>query len=101
MHKLYCLAIAIVFVVSACTKIESTTIGNGLIPSIDGVTTIDTTLDVFTNNFLDPLGDSAKVYKTDDHVIGTISEDPLFGKTTATAYFELKPVTYPFSLPNV
>lgn len=100
MRKLYSIAIAIVFFVSACTKIESTTIGSGLIPPIDGVTTLDTTLDVFTNNYIDPLGDSAKVYKTDDHVIGTITNDPLFGKTTAKAFFELKPTNYPFSFPN-
>jgi hypothetical protein len=99
-RKLYSLAIVVIFLFYACTKIETTTIGYGLIPPIDGVTTLDTTLDVFTNNFIDPLGDSAKIYKTDDHIIGTITEDPLFGKTTATAYFELKPTTYPFSLPN-
>jgi hypothetical protein len=101
MRKLYSLAIAIFFFVSACTKIETTTIGTGLIPPIDGVTTLDTTLDVYTTNYIDPLGDSTKVYKTDDHVIGTITDDPLFGKTTATAYFELKPTAYPFSFPNV
>lgn len=101
MRKLYSIAIAIFFFVSACTKIESTSIGTGLIPSIDGVITLDTTLDVITNNYIDPLGESAKVYKTDDHVIGTITDDPLFGKTTATAYFELKPTSYPFALPNV
>src|SRR5438128_1519211 len=100
MRKLYSLAIASFFFISACTKIESTTIGSGLIPPIDGVTTLDTTLDVFTNNYIDPLGDSAKVYKTDDHVIGVINNDPLFGKTKATAFFELKPTGYKFSLPN-
>ncbi|MGI8637026.1 MAG: DUF4270 family protein [Segetibacter sp.] len=95
------MAIAILFFISACTKIESTTIGSGLLPPIDGVTTLDTTLDVVTNNFIDPLGDDAKVYKTDEHVIGVINDDPIFGKTTATAFFELKPTSYPFSLPNV
>ena len=100
MRKLFSIAVAILFFISACTKIESTTIGSGLIPPIDGVTTLDTTLDVYTNNYIDPLGDEAKVYKTDEHVIGVINSDPLFGKTTATAFFELKPTTYPFSLPN-
>ncbi|GEO08078.1 DUF4270 family protein [Segetibacter aerophilus] len=100
MRKLSSIAIAIFFFISACTKIESTTIGSGLIPPVDGVTTLDTTLDVFTNNYLDPLGDSAKVYKTDDHVIGIINTDPLFGTTKASAFFELKPTTYPFSFPN-
>src|SRR6476660_2351237 len=100
MRNLFSIAIAILFFISACTKIDSTTIGSGLIPPIDGVTTLDTTLDVYTNNFIDPLGDSAKVYKSDEHVIGVIKNDPLFGTTTATAFFELKPTAYPFSLPN-
>lgn len=100
MRKLLSIAIAIFFFISACTKIETTTIGSGLIPPIDGVTTFDTTLDVFTNNYIDPLGDDAKVYKGDDHVIGTISNDPYFGKTTASTFLELKPTSYPFSLPQ-
>ncbi|MDQ6812967.1 MAG: DUF4270 domain-containing protein, partial [Bacteroidota bacterium] len=100
MRKLFSIAIAIFFFISACTKIESTTIGSGLIPPIDGVTTLDTTLDVSTNNYIDPLGDSAKVYKTDDHVIGVINDDMLFGKTRATTYFELKPTSYPLSFPT-
>jgi hypothetical protein len=100
MRKLFSIVIAIFFIISACTKIESTTIGSGLIPTIDGVTTLDTSLDVTTENYFDKFGDSAKIYKTDDHVIGVINDDPLFGKTTAAAYFELKPTSYPFSLPN-
>ena len=47
MRKLYSLAIAVIFLFYACTKIETTTIGYGLIPPIDGVTTLDTTLDVY------------------------------------------------------
>jgi len=100
MRKLYSIAIAIIFFVSACTKIESTTIGSGLIPPIDGVTTLDTTLEVFTNTFINPSDDTVRVYKSDDHVIGIINNDPLFGKTIATAFFELKPTNYPFSFPN-
>jgi hypothetical protein len=102
MRKLYWLSISIFFCISACTKIESTTIGSGLIPPIDGVTTIDTTLAVYTNNFIDKSLDSLKVYKTDEHVIGIIKDDPFFGKTTASAFFELKPTSYPntFSTTN-
>ena len=100
MRKLYSIAVAIFIFVSACTKIESTTIGSGLIPPVDGVTTIDTTLDVFTNNFIDPLAESLKVYKSDDHVIGTITNDLYFGKTIARTYLELKPTFYPFKFNN-
>jgi hypothetical protein len=100
MRKLSWIAIAIFFFYTACTKIESTTIGTGLIPPIDGVTTLDTTLDVITNNYINPLADSARVYKTNDHVIGVVNDDPLFGKTVAKAYFELKPTYYKYSFPN-
>ncbi len=100
MRKLACISIAVFFFVSACTKIESTTIGGGLIPPIDGVATLDTTLDVFTNNYLDFRSDSARVYYSDDHVIGIINNDPLFGTTKATTYFELKPTYYKYSFPG-
>lgn len=100
MRKLCCIAVAILFFISGCTKIETTDIGSGLIPPIDGVTTLDTTLEVITDNFLDPTNDSLKVYKSDDHVIGVINNDPLFGKTTAQTYFELKPTSYKFSFPE-
>lgn len=78
----------------ACTKIQTTDIGNGLIPPIDGVTVKDTFFDIFTNTFLDE--NIARVYKSDDHIIGYMGNDPLFGKTTASVFFELKPTSYPF-----
>lgn len=100
MRKLCGIAIAVLFTVFSCTKIDTTTIGSGLIPPIDGVTTLETTLDVFTDNFVDSANDSLRVYKSDDHVIGVINNDPLFGKTTAQTYFELKPTSYKFSFPG-
>lgn len=100
MRKLHWLVIAFFFSFFGCTKIETTNIGSGLIPPIDGVTTLDTTLDVYTNNYIDNISELTKVYKQDDHVIGIINNDPLFGKTSAKAYFELKPTSYPVSLPG-
>ncbi len=97
MRKLLWIAVAVLFSVFSCTKIDTTTIGSGLIPPIDGVTTLDTSLDVFTDNFVDRANDSLRVYKSDDHVIGVINNDPLFGKTTAQTYFELKPASFKFS----
>lgn len=99
MRKLLSIAIAIIFINTSCTKIRSTDIGNGLIPPIDGVLTKDTMLDVVTNNFLDDL--FSRVYKADDQVIGVISNDPIFGKTHAAAYFEMKPIFFPFSFPGI
>lgn len=100
MRNFFWTAFAVLLFFSACTKIETTTIGSGLIPPIDGVTTLDTSLDVFTDNLIDPSEDSLKVYKTQDHVIGIINNDPLFGKTVAKAYLELKPTSYKFSFPE-
>lgn len=100
MRKFCWIAVAIFFFVFGCTKIDTTTIGSGLIPPIDGVTTLDTNIDVFTDNFINPQNDSLKVGKSDDHVIGVINNDPLFGKTIAQAYFELKPTSYKFSFPG-
>ena len=99
MRKFILIAAAIVFTIAACTKIESTTLGSGLIPPVDGVNTFDTTLDVYANTFLDSLGLEAKFYKSDDQVIGVIKHDPVFGKTEARSYFELKPTYYKYTFP--
>jgi hypothetical protein len=94
MRKLFVVAVAIFSFLTACTKIESTDIGAGLIPTIDRVNTFDTLLDVQTSNYTEE--NIPRVYKSNGHVIGIINNDPLFGKTTASAYFELKPTFYPF-----
>ncbi len=85
MRKPFVIAIAIFFSLTGCTKIESTETGSSLIPLIDRVNTFDTLLRVITNNFP---SDSSRVYKTDDHVIGTIAGDALFGKTSASVFLE-------------
>jgi hypothetical protein len=78
----------------ACTKITSTDLGAGLIPPIDGVNTLDTIMEVITDTYEDT--DSVRVYITDQHVVGTITNDPIFGRTTASMYLELRPPSYPF-----
>lgn len=100
MRTLCWIVVAVLFSVLSCTKIDTTPIGRDLIPPIDGVITLDTSLDVFTDNFIDPQADSLRVYTSDDHVIGVINNDPLFGKTTAQIFFELKPTSYKFSFPG-
>jgi hypothetical protein len=98
MRKLFLLAFSIIFFIAACTKIETTNIGAGLIPPVDNVTTFDTLLAVQTSS---QFGDIIPtVYKNDDHVIGNLN-DPIFGTTTASAYFELKPTRYPYYLQGV
>jgi hypothetical protein len=37
-----------------------------------------------------------RVYGTDDHVLGNITNDPIFGTTNASMYFQVKPSFFPF-----
>ncbi len=89
-------ALATISLSISCTKISSTDIGSGLIPPVDNVNTFDTSLTVVTNtqtNTYDPV-----VYKSDDHIVGVLN-DPIFGTTSAAAFFQLKPTSYPYTLP--
>jgi hypothetical protein len=72
-------------------------LGGDLIPVVDNVNTFDTTLSVETyNDLFTDLTDSTSLASTNNHFIGYLSADPLFGKTTATAYLELKPNVFPY-----
>ena len=79
---------------SACTRISTSELGLGLLPSMDAFNTKDTLLDVMTET-LDRT-DSMRVYVSDDHVLGNITNDPIFGTTNASMYFQLKPSFFPF-----
>jgi hypothetical protein len=81
-----------------CTKIDTTNLGQGLIPGVDNIHTFDTTLTVIANNF-DGASICDSVFRTDLHALGIISDDPLFGSTNASIYMELKPGAYPFRFP--
>jgi hypothetical protein len=81
-----------------CTKIDTTKLGQGLLPVVDNIHTFDTTFTVIANNFDDP-SNCDSILRTDLHALGIISNDPLFGKSTANIYVELKPQYYPFTFP--
>ncbi len=85
-----------------CTKIDTTTLGSGLIPAVDNVTTFDTLLNIIPNNIDSvPFGkECANIYPNDDHVLGYIGNDPYFGTSKATIFTELKPPIFPFYLPG-
>jgi Domain of unknown function (DUF4270) len=94
------ISIAVLF--SACRKInESTELGGGLIPAIDNITTFDTLINV--QAFNDTFGlanDSTYLAATAEHFLGLINNDPIFGKTDARLFLELKPTfygVYPFA----
>jgi hypothetical protein len=83
-------ALAAVLFSSRCTKIDSTTLGQDLIPPIDGVNTLLTdTFTITTENGI--FTDTSRFNKTDNYLLGQLVTDPLFGRTDATIYTELKP----------
>ncbi len=86
------LSIIVLIVFASCTRISTTEIGTSLIPPIDGINTIDTTIDVFTQNM--PL-DSIRISKYQEFVLGNISSDPIMGATKAIINAEFKPIFFP------
>ncbi len=92
---------AFIFLNTYCTKISATDIGTDLLPAVDNVYTFDTTLDVVTNNFISP--DSSIPYfnaSGDAAAIGSVNNDPQFGKISSSLFFELKPSYYPYFFEN-
>ncbi|WP_276483211.1 DUF4270 domain-containing protein [Paraflavitalea pollutisoli] len=76
---------------SSCTKIDTTDLGNELIPAVDNVKTFETVLDVQTDNFL--YDDSTKITSNLLHALGIIADDPEFGGTEANIYSNFSPGT--------
>lgn len=88
-------AIYVVLLLSACTKIDSTRLGSELLPVVDNVTTFDTILTVVANNYIG--NEEYRLNASNPHVVGAISQDPLFGTSKATMFFEMQPSSYPFT----
>jgi hypothetical protein len=99
-RKIFASAVAVltgIFVYSSCTKVDSTDLGNDLIPAVDNVHTFETVLDVVTDNFLYP--DTTIIKGSDLQALGLIGNDPEFGATTANVYTAITPTvfgTHPF-----
>lgn len=83
---------------SQCTKIDTTTIGSGLIPGVDNIHTFDTTLNIIAHNY-DAINACDSLGPADLLASGIISNNPLFGTARGEMYFELKPQSYPVTLP--
>lgn len=79
---------------TSCTRIGSSDLGLGLLPSLDAVNIKDTTLDVIAETV--DRTDSTQFYHSDIHILGEINNDPLFGKTKATMFFQMQPSYYPY-----
>ncbi len=76
-----------------CTKLDTTTLGSDLV-TVDNVNTFADSLDVNTTQFI--FNDSTSLQKNENHVIGKITTDPLFGNTEAAVYVQFKPTFYPY-----
>jgi len=81
-----------------CTKLDTTDIGSDLLPAVDNVHTFADTLLINTSQGF--FNDSVNISKYEDHAIGCITNDPLFGRTTANIYMQLKPAFYPYYFGN-
>lgn len=91
-------ALSVFIIGYGCTKIDTTTLGSDLV-TIDNVNTFGDTLKVVTTQgyfFLD----SSAVDKNENHVVGQITNDPIFGKTEAAIFAQFKPSFYPFYFGN-
>lgn len=90
------LVVAVLYIVGgSCTKIDTTQIGADLIPAVDNVHTFADTLEVIgTQGVLST--DSTRIAVNELQVLGSINNDPIFGKTTANMYLEFKPVFFPY-----
>ena len=99
---LFCFSL--LFIVVSCKKINETSeIGGNVIPGADGVNTFDITLDSLLtyNHIFDATKDSVRVGLVNDQILGNISNDPLFGKTNARMFLQLKPQVYPWSFSGI
>jgi hypothetical protein len=92
------ISLSVFFIYSSCTKIDTTDLGNELIPAVDNVKTFDTVLDIITNNLISS-DDTTEIPYNLDHAIGIIENDLDFGRTDAALYFDVAPPAfklYPF-----
>jgi hypothetical protein len=83
-----------------CNKLETTTIGNELIPGSDKLITDTLYLNIETKqSSLDSANlDTTSIRRNEGICIGAI-DDEVFGKTTAAAYFQVLPGKFPYAFP--
>ncbi len=93
--------LVIIFFNWSCTKLDTTNIGSDLLPEVDNIKTFADTLSITTAlfGFDGPIRDSTKLSVSnvaENFAIGKIVNDPIFGKTDAELYLQLKPPFYPY-----
>ncbi len=97
-RKFLRLSLAIVacfsILVWGCNKIDTTKLGADLIPAVDNIHTFADTL--LINASREPLIDSTRLTLSETHVLGNIKNDPIFGKTKADLFLQIKPTFFPY-----
>ena len=78
----------------SCTKIDTTSLGADLIPAVDNVNTFDTVINI--NGTQGFFTDEDSLTRNESHLVGSITNDPVFGKTYADLFLELKPSFFPY-----
>lgn len=74
---------------------DTTDIGGDQLPAVDNVHTFDTTL--LINSSQGYFNDTTSAVDVgEDHALGSIFNDPVFGRTTANIFMQLKPSFYPY-----
>jgi hypothetical protein len=86
----------VILFLNSCTKLDSTSLGGDFIPGSDRLITDTTTVPVTTTSFI--INDTNYIDKRENQVAGYIN-DPMFGTTTGSMFFQMLPPLYPFSYP--
>ena len=82
-----------------CTKIDTTQLGGDILPAVDNVYTFADTLLIDASR--EPLDDDTlRIHRSEPHILGNINNDPIFGKTKADIFVQLKPPFFPFYFGN-
>lgn len=81
-----------------CTKIDSTTLGGDLIPAVDNVNTFDTIINLEGTQGL--FNDTTRIGLNETHLLGSITNNPLFGQTNADIFLQLSPTFFPYYFGN-
>ncbi len=92
---IYTVSVTGLFFVWSCTKLDTTNLGDDLIPAVDNINTFADTFDIVTTPG-EFLIDTTKVRIDDYHALGVYT-DPLLGTTVkADVLLQLKPTFFPF-----
>ena len=89
----------IFYINTGCTKIDTTLLGADLLPAVDNISTFADTLTIIGSRGVNI--DTTKLNRSETHVLGAITNDPIFGKTKADIFLQLKPSFFPYFFGNV